>query len=189
MYLFFDTETTGTPRNYKAPVSDLNNWPRLVQIAWILFDEKGNELTKAAYLIKPSGFKIPADASNIHGITTEQAQQHGVELLKVLQLFNEQVNLSHCLVAHNINFDKNIIGAEFLRNKMTNPVPAKKLLCTMESSVDYCALKGPYGYKWPKLAELHHKLFKNGFDGAHSAMGDIEATSKCFWEMRKRGLI
>jgi len=30
MYLFFDTETTGLPRNWKAPVTDLDNWPRMV---------------------------------------------------------------------------------------------------------------------------------------------------------------
>ena len=38
-YLFFDTETTGLPRNWSAPVSDLNNWPRLVQIAWIFYKD------------------------------------------------------------------------------------------------------------------------------------------------------
>jgi len=36
MYLFFDAETTGIPRNYKVPASDHRNWPRLVQIAWLL---------------------------------------------------------------------------------------------------------------------------------------------------------
>ena len=38
MYLFFDTETTGLPRSWKAPITDSNNWPRLVQIAWLVFD-------------------------------------------------------------------------------------------------------------------------------------------------------
>jgi DNA polymerase III epsilon subunit-like protein len=189
MYLFFDTETTGTPRNYKAPVTDLNNWPRLIQLAWILHDKNGDTLAKECFIIKPSGFTIPADASKIHGITTDHAQKNGAELIDVLKLFNSQIDSSQYLVAHNISFDKNIVGAEFLRNKMNNPIPNKKLLCTMEGSVNYCAIRGPYGYKWPKLTELHQKLFNCKFEGAHDALADITATSKCFWEMRKRGLI
>ena len=189
MYLFFDTETTGTPRNYKAPVTDLSNWPRLVQIAWILHDQNGATLAKECFIIKPNGFTIPADASRIHGITTENAQKNGADILTVLNSFSSHIEPSQYLIAHNINFDKNIVGAEFLRAKMKNLVPNKKLICTMLSAVNYCALNGPYGYKYPKLIELHHKLFNYSFDGAHGALADITATSKCFWEMRKRGLI
>ena len=47
MYLFFDTETTGIPRNYKAPASDFKNWPCLVQIAWLVTDATGNEIASA----------------------------------------------------------------------------------------------------------------------------------------------
>ena len=77
MYLFFDTETTGLPRNWKAPVTDLNNWPRMVQIAWILCDDKGNRVESADYIIKPENFVIPQDASRVHGITTEKAINEG----------------------------------------------------------------------------------------------------------------
>ena len=59
MYLFFDTETAGLPRNRKAPVSDLNNWPRLVQIAWLLYDNSGSPVKSSDYIIKPEGFAIP----------------------------------------------------------------------------------------------------------------------------------
>jgi len=59
----------------------------------------------------------------------------------------------------------------------------------MMGSVNYCAINGPYGFKYPKLTELHQKLFNTRFDGAHDALADITATVKCFWEMKKRGLI
>ena len=75
MYLFFDTETTGIPKNYKAPVSDIKNWPRLVQIAWLVTDKSGNEVKSAEYIIKPNGFSIPDDAAKIHGITNELASR------------------------------------------------------------------------------------------------------------------
>jgi DNA polymerase-3 subunit epsilon len=189
MYLFFDTETTGVPSNYKAPVNDLKNWPRLVQIAWVLHDKDGRELAKECFIIKPNGFSIPVEVTKIHGITTEHAQRNGVDLLFVLNHLSSHIDSAQYLIAHNISYDQNIVGAEFLRSNMKNKITAKKLLCTMVSSVNHCAINGPYGYKWPKLTELHYKLFNTSFNGAHDAMADITATIKCFWEMRRRGLI
>ena len=78
MYLFFDTETTGLPRNWKAPVTDLNNWPRLVQLAYLYYDADGKKIMGGDCIIKPEGFTIPTDASRVHGITTERALEEGV---------------------------------------------------------------------------------------------------------------
>lgn len=50
---------------------------------------------------------------------------------------------------------------------MANNIPPKNKICTMESTTDFCAIKGPRAYKWPKLSELHYKLFSTGFDQAH----------------------
>jgi hypothetical protein len=66
MYLFFDTETTGIPRNYRAPASDLRNWPRLVQVAWLLADEQAKEIASAQFIVKPEGFTIPPDSRHHH---------------------------------------------------------------------------------------------------------------------------
>jgi DNA polymerase III epsilon subunit-like protein len=93
------------------------------------------------------------------------------------------------LIAHNISFDEKIVGTEFLRNKMTNAIPNKRRICTMERSVNFCRINGPYGYKRPRLDELHRKLFGHDFKNAHDANADISATAKCFWELRKRGLL
>ena len=54
MYLFFDTETTGLPKNWKAPVTDVNNWPRMVQLAWETYDVQGNLLARNNHIIKRS---------------------------------------------------------------------------------------------------------------------------------------
>jgi len=93
------------------------------------------------------------------------------------------------LVAHNMSFDEKIVGAEFLRVGMPNSIPAKRKICTMESTTNFCAIDGPYGYKWPKLSELYYKLFKTGFEEAHNAAVDITATVKCFWELKRIGKI
>ncbi len=189
MYLFFDTETTGLPRDWKAPVTDLNNWPRMVQIAFLLYDNNGTRIAANDYIIKPDGFTIPHDASDIHGITTEKAIREGRALSSVLHEFNNLVNQVDYLVAHNISFDEKIVGAEFLRNSMQNTIALKNRICTMERSTNFCAIDGPYGFKWPKLSELHSKLFREDFEEAHNAAADILATAKCFWELKRLGEI
>ena len=189
MYLFFDTETTGLPKNWTAPVTDLKNWPRMVQIAWLVYDEAGNLQAEADYIIKPQGYTIPAETARIHGITTEKAAAEGHDLATVLSLFQSAVQETKYLVAHNIAFDVKIVGAEFLRNGMSNTLPAKSQLCTMEGSKEFCAIPGNYGYKWPRLSELHKKLFHSSFSEAHNAKVDIAITAKCFWELRKKGVL
>jgi DNA polymerase III subunit epsilon len=185
MYLFFDTETTGLPKNWKAPVTDLNNWPRLVQLAYLFYDKDGNKISDGNHIIKPNGFVIPKDAAKIHGISTEMANQEGKAILSVLTEFQSLIAQADYLVAHNMNFDEKIVGAEFLRNKMQNSISTKRKICTMQSTTNFCALDGPYGYKWPKLSELHHKLFKTSFEEAHNAAVDIKVTAKCFWELKR----
>ena len=189
MYLFFDTETTGLPKNWKAPLEDLDNWPRLVQLAYIYYDRDGKELASGDFIIKPEGFTIPIEASNVHGITTEIANNKGQNLEQVLEDFNQFVVESHYLVAHNMAFDEKIMGAEFLRKNMTNYIVDKRKICTMQKTIDFCAIRGQDGYKWPKLSELYYKLFQTNFENAHDASADITATARCFWELRKKDII
>lgn len=189
MYLFFDTETTGLPKNWKAPVTAVNNWPRLVQLAYLYYDKDGKQIDGGDFIIKPEGFIIPAEASKVHGISHERALEEGKPLNSVLKIFAELIEESEFLIAHNISFDEKIIGAEFIRNKMPNTIEKKKKICTMQSSTDFCAIPGPYGNKWPKLSELHIRLFGLDFNEAHNAAADIGATAKCFWEMRRIGLL
>ena len=189
MYLFFDTETTGLPLDWKAPVTNVNNWPRLVQLAYLQFDDDGNELSSGDFIIKPEGFEIPDEVSKIHGITNAKALKHGYSLIFVLEIFNSLISESDILVAHNMSFDEKIIGAEFIRCGMKSNLLQKKRICTMKSSTDFVAIPGKYGFKFPQLSELHYKLFNTGFDEAHNASVDINATAKCFWELRRLGKI
>ncbi len=190
-FLFFDTETTGLPLNWRAPVDDFSNWPRMVQIAWVLYKD-GVKLSSSNFIIMPEGFEIPAESSKIHGITTERAKKDGVSLLKVLKQFQGCAAKADFLVAHNMSFDQMIVGAELLRMNMQNFLVAKDRICNMEISTNFCAISsvnGYGGYKWPKLSELHMKLFGTEFEDSHNAMADVEATAKCFWEMKNRGII
>ena len=157
--LFYDTETTGLPRSYSAKLSDSDNWPRLVQIAFIVYDTDGKRINQSETIIKPEGFTIPEQASRIHGITTDRALAEGKDLKSVLDVMRQQIIAADYIVGHNLEFDLNILGAEFYRFKFGNITPARIKICTMKSSVNHCQIPSARGgYKWPKLKELHRKL-------------------------------
>lgn len=189
MYLFFDTETSGLPRSWKAPITDLNNWPRLVQLAYLLYDNEGNQISSGNHIVKPEGFTIPESASRVHGITQSFASNGGEPLIEVLNQFNLVAKKAHYLVAHNISFDENVLGAEFIRTGIKTSIWNKQKICTKERTTDFCAIPGPYGNKWPTLSELYYKLFNSEFKDAHNAMTDTIITSKCFWELKKLNVL
>jgi DNA polymerase-3 subunit epsilon len=186
MYLFFDTETAGLPNDYNAPVSDSENWPRLVQLAWILADADGREIRKCEMIVRPDGFEIPASATEVHGITTERAREEGVALGAVLQTFESDFHRAHTLVGHNYSFDRSIVSAEFHRIGRDDLFKGKRARCTMRQTATWCGIPGRYGPKWPSLQELHDKLFGLGFIGSHAAGADVAATAKCFFELIRR---
>lgn len=190
MYLFFDTETTGLPKNYQAPLDDFSNWPRLVQLAWSIYDFKGNHWESVDYIIKPDGFIIPEEASKIHRITQARAEAEGISLQKALKHFKDEIDRVTYLVAHNIDFDEKIVGSELLRNKMPNTLVTANKICTMKRSSDICRIPNGRGaYKWPNLSELHNFLFNIGFSDAHDAQVDVKACADCFFELKRRNLI
>ncbi len=189
MYLIFDTETTGLPKRWDAPISDTDNWPRCVQIAWQLHDALGNCIEHQDYLIEPEGFNIPYDAEKIHGISTELAHKQGKPLAAVLEKFNEALHKTKFVVGQNVSFDLNIMGAEFVREEIANKLQELPVLdtCT-EHTAELCKLSGGrYGkFKLPTLTELHEFLFNAPFEEAHNATADVEATSRCFFELIRR---
>ena len=190
MYLIFDTETTGLPKRWDAPITDTDNWPRCIQIAWQLHDDMGNCIEHQDYLVKPEGFNIPYDAEKIHGISTELAQEQGIPLAEVLEKFNEALGKTKFVVGQNVKFDLNIMGAEFVRGDVENPLQELPVLdtCT-EHTASLCEIPGGrYGkFKLPTLTELHQFLFDKPFAEAHNATADVEATTRCFLELIRLG--
>jgi len=189
MFLIYDTETTGLPKRWNAPLTDSDNWPRCIQIAWQLHDEYGKLIDHQDYLVKPEGFNIPYDAEKIHGISTELAQQKGIVLAEVIEKFKEALSKTKFIVGQNLGFDNNIMGAEFHRLGMENPLLSFPVLdtCT-EVTATMCQLPGGRGgrFKLPTLSELHSYLFNQPFGEAHNATADVEATTRCFLELIRR---
>ena len=198
--LFFDTETTGLPVNFYEPYTNTENWPRLVQLAWITEDTDTKEKKENDLIIRPEGFTIPEEAAKIHNITTEFAERDGVELRAALGEFVQDMLAADLLVAHNIEFDKNVICSEIYRTALKLMSEDKILLevgfciperfinkrsiCTMKLGTNYTKIKTAGGdYKWPKLIELYRHFFGKDFEGQHDSLDDIRATRECFWEI------
>lgn len=186
MFLIFDTETTGLPIDKNAPLTNFDNWPRVVQIAWQIHDDKGKFVKAENHIIKPEGFIIPINASMVHGISTEHALNVGENLNDVLDIFLEALKEVKYVVGHNVAFDLNVTACEYLRVKNVNPFRGMNIIdtCT-EKTADFCKLTGGLGrkFKKPKLAEIHQLLFNEGFDMAHNASADVEATARVFLEL------
>ena len=186
MYLIFDTETTGLPKNWRAPISDTENWPRCVQLAWQVHDELGNLIESKSYIVKPDDYDIPFESEKIHGISTLLAEKEGVNLDDILNEFNESISKSKFIIGHNVNFDLNVIGCEFYRSGLASNIELTDVLdtCT-ELTAELCKLPGGRGgkFKLPTLTELHEFLFSSPFQDAHNASADVEATARCFLEL------
>jgi len=188
-FMIFDCETTGLPKNWRAPVTQTDNWPRIVQLAWNTYNSDYSLISSNSRIILPEGFSAPKDATKIHGITTELAREKGHLIAEVLKEFQNDLSKAQARYAHNADFDGKVIGAEYLRQGLRIPFDLASLNCTMKLTVDYCAIPGKHGNKWPTLEELYETLFGESFTGAHDALIDVEACAKCVFELFDRGLL
>lgn len=192
MILVFDTETNGLPKNWKAPVTDLDNWPRIIQLAFATFSDEGEFIDSYCELIVPDGWEVPTDKFWVdNGYSQDSSIMFGVPIQEAMTTLLVSLQSCSTIVAHNMSFDEKIVGAEMIRLGLKSENKPTKI-CTKESSTEYCAIPNQNGFgsfKWPKLEELHKKLFGEGFDGAHDALNDVMACAKCFFELKKLEII
>ncbi len=191
MYLFFDTETNGLPKSEIVNGNKRTVYPRVIQLAWLLLDDELDEIASFCELIYPDGWSIPTDKFWIdNGYSTEKNSLYGVPMRLALQMFANAIDKCHTMVAHNIAFDSPVLASEFHRYGISATNKTSTKICTMKATTEYCAIPSNRGgFKWPKLIELHEKLFGVGFDGAHDALEDVKATVRCFIELRRLGLL
>lgn len=186
-YLFFDCETTGLPLDINADPSQIANWPRVVQLAWMLIESEPKRrkvLESKSHIIEPSGFEVPAGM--VHGITHQQAMKWGLPARTVLAKFSEAFMKAERIVAHNFKFDAGCLGAEFIRYEGYDPLPTKPAHCTMHQAAEFCNIprRKRFGYgpwKYPSLSELHDRCGFGPVRNAHNAMADVIATVNCFF--------
>lgn len=186
----FDTETTGVPTNKKYDaLRASNNWPSIVSICWMVFEDKVYARTEN-HIIKPEGWLIPEVVVKIHGITTEKAMAEGKPLREIMMLFKEDVAGADQIVAHNIHFDKNVVFNAYKWQLQMDPTEFWKEsaeLCSMERARAEMRIPSPYSwtrdFKPPKLDELYEDTFKvKAPADAHNAMRDVDVLQQILWK-------
>lgn len=192
-FLVFDTETTGLPIDRYAHYTEVENFPRIVQLAWMLLDDEFKLISNDSVYIN-SGVKIPPEATRINGITNTMIKEKGISPLEAYQKFLNEASRAKVLVSHNINFDLPILKSELYRNGLGEPLNKYYTYCTMEESAYHIKYtnRGNQG-KRPKLSELAGWLMYGNtnveFLGMHDASKDTALTAKCFIKLYERGLI
>jgi DNA polymerase III epsilon subunit-like protein len=189
MFLVLDTETTGLPKKRISIFNKKPEWPRMVELAWIECETEGRINAEYDYIIKPDCYKIPKKATAIHCITTKKAEEEGKPLVLVLEKFKNSLDCSSFIVGHNVDFDINVITAEALRSGISLSVKGCSKKCTMRTSARFCTMRRGSGYKYPSLSELYNILFGVPLLEQHRALPDSRSCLKCYFELKKRGII
>ena len=185
--IIFDTETTGIPERkgfnkYFHPSQiERYNSSRIVEIAYIILDKNNNEVKNYTTIIKPDNFFI--ENSNIHNITQDKAEKEGICFKHMISLFYGDLKNCDTLIAHNLNFDINILLSECYRYGFKNiidEINLKNQYCTM--------LKGKSilfenDSKYPKLIELYNHIYSEQFNQIHNALDDCIKCQKCYLKL------
>jgi DNA polymerase III epsilon subunit-like protein len=207
--LVFDTETTGLPKSKIINPDTLNLWPHIVQFSYVIYDTVLNDIVETCDSIVKleDGITIPEDSTKIHGITDEISKKNGIEIDLILEDFFYHLRNIDLLVGHNVLFDINMIKVELLRIIYENHLNItddeiktikynlhfltnyKNICCTLQSSIELCNIKainkfGKEYIKFPKLLELHQKLFESTPNNLHNSFNDILVTLRCYMKLR-----
>jgi DNA polymerase III epsilon subunit-like protein len=207
--LVFDTETTGLPKSKIINPDTLNLWPHIVQFSYVIYDTVLNDIVETCDSIVKleDGITIPEDSTKIHGITDEISKKNGIEIDLILEDFFYHLRNVDLLVGHNVSFDINMIKVELLRIIYENHLNIsdeeiktikynlhfltnyKNIFCTLQGSIELCNIKainkfGKEYIKFPKLLELHQKLFESTPNNLHNSFNDILVTLRCYIKLR-----
>lgn len=184
----FDTETTWFI-DKKDP--SLEAQPKIIQFAGIFWDLEDwifKEEKRVDILINPK-MPIPFESSKVHHLYDIDVKNAPFIEDKIDEIMS-YINDSDAIIWHNIEYDEDMIKIELKRLNQEYRYQPKQVICTMKNTVDFCAIKWNWErFKYPKLWELHKKLFDEYFIWAHDAMTDVEATLRCFVELAKTWII
>lgn len=194
MYILgYDTETTGFP-DWKAP-SDAEQQPHLVQLAACLIDAGTRKIIQSMdVIIKPEGWVIPEDVTEIHGITTEHAMDVGIRESLALEMLLALWSASSRRVGHNESFDAKMIRIatkRYMDEDTQEQWKAGESVCTCRLARDVCQLppsekmlaKGQTAFKLPNLTEAYRHFFNRDFHNAHTAMADVQACMDVYFAL------
>ena len=214
LVMAFDVETTGLiPKRGPKTIftDDIGLSPYILQLSFIVYNTESNVTVRTfnSYVNIDDSIEISPKITELTGIVREMCNTQGQSIEYILSEFYKEYVSCDTIVAHNIDFDKEMIMIETIRNhsKMvelgcTNPtllfndmynfISKKEIYCTMRIGKELCNLwtqpsssslsKRSYK-KNPKLSELYFKIFNEIPLGLHDAFVDTDACLKCYLHM------
>lgn len=181
MYLIFDTSAIDKPRDKEAPYSDSFAWPRMIHLSWIILDKDLKPIQDLDYVITPEGYTLNPTIEKHVRLDKERVEAKGVPIEKALIAFNQSLELVDYVIAHNLNFNQNILAASYHRATKEHTLFDKTSICLMQESTFYCKIPTKNGgYKWPTITELHSIIFSKAYSPANNARADVIAATRCF---------
>nr|WP_294893867.1 3'-5' exonuclease [uncultured Pedobacter sp.] len=184
-FLVIDTETSGLPKKWEASYATENNWPHVLQIAWIIYNSKGEQVKKENHYLKPGNFNISKASIKIHKLTKAFLQENGEDRLTVFKMFDADIlEYEPLLVAHFAELDFCMVEAEHHRLGLANPLKQTPLFCTLLASAPY--VKNP-AFTFLKLNVFYKTLFKKRPENLHNALIDAELTAEIFFHLLAKG--
>lgn len=197
----FDTETNGLPPSYNLEYENLNDWPHILQLSYIVYDIEDDKFLQFQDVIAKVNDKvsISPECTKIHGIDREMVLKKGVDLKPHIQDFLQWCEKSELIIGHNVEFDYKMISAEMMRwsqdgnkyfdEELKKFKYLKTFFCTMKSTVNLCNIKtkskqGHTYTKYPTLSELHCKLFSRSPKNTHNALNDVLLCFRCFYKLK-----
>lgn len=189
MYLIFDCSALSGYTDYKANFTEVDSWPRLIHISWILLDENYKPIEDFDCIPNDSDIIIDSKSMSKAHIDADDIQKKGSPMATILDNFSASVEKAEYIFAHNLNYNENLVGAEYVRAKKSiNLFSNKNRYCLMEEGTYYCKIPTKGGkYKFPTLPELHATCFGQTYGPVGNARSDVIAAARCFIKMKKIG--
>lgn len=177
-FLFINIKGNGLPIT-GAWHTNSEDWPNIIQIGWVLFEEDGTEITRSERIIKPEGFTISRSAELLHGISHQEALINGVCIRSVIKELELITSKTLYIGGHDVKFIKGMVVSETIRNHLHPIFNGKQYICTANG-----VLKNEK-YKDLKLSQLYKKLGYR-FDETQSALTNAIASGEFYWTIKKK---
>jgi len=162
----FDLETTGI---------DVET-SRIVSATVAIIDREGAVLERVDWLLDP-GIEIPAQATNVHGITTEDAVANGrgaaEGVAEIVATIREHLGRGLPLVAYNAPYDLTLLNRESLRHgvlPLVAPSPVVDPL-VIDKAIDRYR-------KGKRTLEVTSAFYGVSLDDAHDSGADAIAAGR-----------
>lgn len=174
--IIFDTETSGL---WVSTQRALNKQPWTVELYAKRIETDTGEMLGDYHSWFKIGVPMDADAMKVTGLTEEFLLDKPtfVSQAEEIHAFMQDCD---ALCGHNLLFDLIMLSFDFRRANIDWDYSDKRLIDTVSEN------EWRFGFR-PNLTLLHETFMGEGFDGAHGAKSDVEATERCLMHMVRIG--